>query len=126
VAVWPIMGMVAYFALDRRLHTRQQLAGMLVASSIFLITMLPHFLWLRRSDFLPFHYARSVAQSLPGLSQTMAGLAIFLFVQALRLVPFAFGAWFVLRRPAGLKAPRPVAYSLPDRRDKLFLWIAAV
>jgi len=129
VAALPLMGMLVYFAIDRKLHTRRQLTGLAIAMAVFVLTMLPHVIWLERTDFLPFRYARSVAQSLPGLAQSAGDLAMFLLMQAVRLVPLACGAWFALRRRpradgtgadmAGIAEPD----AKPD--DKLFLWVAA-
>ncbi len=125
VAALPLIGMLAYFALDRSLHTRRHLAGLAIATAVFALTLLPHVIWLERTDFLPFRYARSVAQSLPGLAQTTQDLAMFLLTQAMRFVPFACGAWFVLRGQ-----PRADGADLDTRHDaepndKLFLWVAA-
>jgi len=126
VTLWPLLGMLVYFALDRHLHTKRQLIGLAIAVAVFVLTMLPHMVWLHTSDFLPFRYARSVAQSLPGLTQTAWGLAIFLFMQALRLVPFVCGAWFVMRGGPGVWPTGVPSSPNPARRDLLFLWVAAV
>jgi 4-amino-4-deoxy-L-arabinose transferase-like glycosyltransferase len=126
VAALPLIGMLAYFALDRSLHTRRQLTGLAIASAVFVLTMLPHVIWLERTDFLPFRYARSVAQSLPGIAQTAADLAMFLVMQALRLLPFACGVWFALRRQPQAGRADLEAATEPEPRDKLFLWVAAV
>lgn len=126
VAVLPLIGMLAYFALDRSLHTRRQLAGLAIAGAVFVLTMLPHVIWLERTDFLPFRYARSVAQSLPGFTQTAADLAMFLVMQAVRLLPFACGVWFALRRQARGERADPGSRPELEPNDKLFLWVAAV
>ena len=126
VAVLPLIGMLAYFALDRSLHTRRQLMGLAIASLVFVLTMLPHAIWLERTDFLPFRYARSVAQSLPGFAQTAADLAMFLMMQAVRLLPFACGVWFALRGQP--RAERADVHTKHERepREELFLWVAAL
>jgi 4-amino-4-deoxy-L-arabinose transferase-like glycosyltransferase len=125
VALWPLLGSLGYFALDRQLHTRRHFAGLAVALAVFAATMLPHVLWLHTTDFLPFRYARSVAQSLPGLAQSAWGVAVFLFTQALRLTPFACGACFVIRRPARGAIADAHAEPVGARRDMLFLGVAA-
>jgi 4-amino-4-deoxy-L-arabinose transferase-like glycosyltransferase len=125
VALWPLLGMLVYFALDRHLHTRRQFAGLAIALTVFALTMLPHVIWLHATDFLPFRYARSVAQSLPGLTPTVWGLGVFLLMQVLRMIPFVCGAWFVLRPRAEAMGQSATADPDTDRRDRMFLWVAA-
>src|SRR2546423_2437102 len=62
VALVPIAGVLVAFALDRAMYCRRQLLGLALAAFVFAIVLTPHALWLHHSDFLPFRYARSVAQ----------------------------------------------------------------
>ena len=125
VAALPLLGMLAYFALDRSLHTRRHLTGLAVASAVFVLTMLPHAIWLETTDFLPFRYARSVAQSLPGLAATGSDLAMFVLMQTVRLIPLALGVWFMLRGQSPASRVHDGATHEAEPRDKLFLWVAA-
>ena len=124
VAMLPLAGMLVYVVLDRELHTRRQLLGLAIASSVFALVLLPHWLWLQSTNFLPFRYAHSVAQALPGWQASLHGLADFMLMQGLRLLPFIAGLWFVVgrRRREFDPAPAPRAAS----RDALFLWVAAL
>lgn len=103
VALLPLAGLLVCFALDRQLHNRRMLTGLGLAMAVFAVVMLPHLLWLESSSFLPFHYARAVSQSLPGMLATLRALLDFVFIQALRLLPFALGLWFVMRQAAKSK-----------------------
>lgn len=126
VALWPLLGMLAYFALDRHLHTRRQFAGWTIALAVFSMTILPHAMWLQGTGFLPFRYAREVAQTLPGLAQTLSSLAAFLLMQALRLVPFVCAVWFMLRPPHQANALPEIGSEDIAARDRLFLWVSAI
>ena len=125
VAMLPLAGLLLAFALDRELHRRRQLFGLALAIAVFALVLLPHALWLRATDFLPFHYAHSVAQASPGLIASLRGIADFLLIQGLRLLPFLAGLWFALgRRRRELVWSDPAAPVPP--RDRRFLWIAAL
>ena len=134
VAVLPLAGLLVCFALDRRLHTRRMLTGLSLAVAVFAAVMLPHLLWLESSSFMPFHYARAVSQSLPGMMATLRALLDFVFIQALRLLPFALGLWFVMRQAAQSKSSdlevASVTGATPDfktsARDIQFLLIATL
>jgi 4-amino-4-deoxy-L-arabinose transferase-like glycosyltransferase len=125
VLLWQMLGLLLYFALDRQLHQRRALQGLLVAAGVFVLVLLPHALWLQSTDFMPFRYARSVAQSLPGPAATLHAVLSFLGIQALRALPFAAGVWFVFRRRGGA-APALEAVPPPSGRDRRFLWCAAL
>jgi len=124
VAALPLAGMLVYFALDRSLHTRRQGLGLALAGLTFTLVMVPHVLWLQSTNFLPFRYAHSVAQALPGWQASLGGVADFLLMQGLRLLPFVAGLWFVFgrrrRELVWTQAPRAAS------RDALFLWVAAL
>src|SRR5438105_7445275 len=126
VALWPLVGMLVYFALDRSLHTRRQLAGLALAMAVVSVMLLPHAIWLHGTGFLPFRYARSVAQALPGLGPTLWSVAAFLSTQALRLIPFVAGAGYLLRRRSGTLQFEFAVHRRPARRDMLFLWVASL
>ena len=129
VALVPLAGLVLYFALDRSLHTRRSVLGLLLAVAVFALVLVPHFLWLRASNFLPFHYAHEVTRELPGLLATLQSLAGFTFIQLLRLLPFFVGLALVMlpwRARVGTAAQGAAAPLAPlARRDRLFVWIAA-
>jgi hypothetical protein len=127
VALWPIAGLLVYFALDHRLRRRRQFIGLLVALLVFVATLSPHLFWLHRTDFMPFKYARSVAQTLPSVVDVARGVASFLGMQAVRLLPLVAGAWFVLRRLPREEAGSPGAAQQPPAPEgaRLFLLICA-
>jgi 4-amino-4-deoxy-L-arabinose transferase-like glycosyltransferase len=134
VALLPLAGLLVCFAVDRELHNRRMFAGLTLAVAVFGAVMLPHALWLKSSSYLPFHYAQAVSQSLPGLIATLRALVDFVLIQALRLLPFALGLWFVLRQTAKHAAKTEAARveaGLTDSfktspRDIRFLLIATV
>ncbi|HEY2927280.1 glycosyltransferase family 39 protein [Piscinibacter sp.] len=125
MAMLPLLGLLLTFALDREQHRRRQLVGLALAIGVFALVLLPHALWLRSTHFLPFRYAHSVAQALPGLNASLRSIADFLLIQGLRLLPFFAGLWFVLGRRR-----REIIWSEPaapvPSRDRRFLWIAAL
>ena len=130
VALLPLAGLLVCFVVDRKLHTRRMLAGLALAVGVFASVMLPHALWLKSSSYLPFHYAQAVSQSLPGLIATLRALMDFVLIQALRLLPFALGLWFVLRQtaktePACLANTAAQSFKTSPR-DIRFLSIATV
>lgn len=124
VALMPIVGLLLYFGFDRRLHNRAGFLGLAIAFATFAVVLLPHLLWLRSMDFLPFHYARSVARPMPGLLASLNGMADFALTQALRLAPMLLGWVFVVarRREPDAEATLPSG----STRQLLFLWIVAV
>ena len=127
VALASLAGMVAYFAIDRSLHRRPMLLGALLASAVCVLVLLPHAWWLVSVDFLPLRYAELVTHKLPETLAPLPNAADFLWTQLQRLAPFllAFAAllWALRRQgPAAVRgAARPVA-----RRDRLFVWFAAL
>ncbi|MGZ5217085.1 MAG: glycosyltransferase family 39 protein [Caldimonas sp.] len=124
VALMPIVGLLLYFALDRRLHNRSALLGLGVAVGACAVVILPHVLWLQAVQFLPFHYARSVARPLPGLWSGLQGVADFMATQVLRLLPMLLGLAFVTKlRPATTAEP---TQARPPGRSLFFLWVAAL
>ncbi len=125
VALLPLAGLLLYFVLDRELHHRRQLLGLALAAAVAAGVLVPHLLWLKSTHFLPFRYAHSVAQALPGLAASARSAGDFLLIQGLRLLPFMAGLWFVLgRRGRELNWSTPLA--APSPRDRRFLWITAL
>lgn len=123
VALLPIGGLLIYLLLDRQLHTRRVLAGLAVAAAVFSLVLLPHAIWLQRTDFLPFRYAQTVAQAAPGFGATLRSAAEFTMIQSIRILPMLAGlAWILWRRE---QRPAPTGAPGPDGRDRLFLWVAA-
>lgn len=116
VAVLPFAGLLLYVAIEPRLHDRRVALGLLLAAGVAALAMLPHLLWLRDSDFLPFRYARSVAQVAPDMASRLRSLADFLAIQFARLLPMAAGLWFAWRHR---RAAAPAA-------DARFLWVAGL
>ena len=66
VMLWPLAGMLMVLVLDRKTHHWRTLVGLALAVGVLGLALLPHVLWLKSTDFLPFRYARSVAQAMPG------------------------------------------------------------
>ncbi|MEO8279304.1 MAG: glycosyltransferase family 39 protein [Ideonella sp.] len=130
VALLPLAGLLLYLLLDRRMHCRRTLIGLLIAGAVFALVLLPHVIWLGRTDFLPFRYARSVTHALPGAAAIVRSLADFLLMQFLRLLPFLIGAAIVLRSArrfhaarASTEPPAHAAVGPLAAPDRLFLWI---
>ncbi len=124
-ALFPLAGMLVYVLLDREQHRRRQFLGLSLAAGITALLLAPHALWLHATNFLPFHYARSVTQPLAGVAATFLAVGDFALTQALRLIPFALALWFVLGlRP--VRAAVPADDPKPARRDLLFLWVAGL
>ncbi|HWI10980.1 MAG TPA: glycosyltransferase family 39 protein [Burkholderiaceae bacterium] len=121
VALLPLAGLLVYFALDRSLHTRRACSGLLLAVAVLALVLLPHFLWLRATNFLPFRYAHGVTQELPGVLAALRSLADFGLTQVLRLLPFLIGLGLVLRAPAAPDAVLPAAPIAAA--DRLFVWV---
>ncbi len=134
VALFPLAGLLLYFALDRSLHTRRGLLGLLLATGVFTLVLVPHLLWLRASNFLPFRYAHEVTRELPGLLATLQSLAGFVLTQLMRLLPFFVGlllvvlparAGAVVSAGAGLGAGDAGKLAPLAPSDRLFVWVAA-
>jgi 4-amino-4-deoxy-L-arabinose transferase-like glycosyltransferase len=128
VALVPLGGLLLYFVLDRSLHTRRQLFGFLLAFAVFGCVLLPNWLWLRSTNFLPFRYAHEVTRELPGAVAAMKSVAAFVAMQLVRISPFLFGmgvlAWRSREKisiPAVVSGVRRL-----NRSDKLFVWTAAL
>jgi len=130
VAILPIAGLLLYFAIDRALHTRRQFMGLQIAAVTFGAVIVPHAMWLDATHYLPFHYARSVVQLLPGFGATAWYLAEFLGIQAVRAAPFIGAAIYVLWPRQGSReanAQRPDGAMNGARpNDALFVWFAAL
>ena len=62
MALLPLAGLVLALLLDRTLPRRRQALGLLLAAAVFALVLLPHALWLHRTDFLPFRYARAMTE----------------------------------------------------------------
>ncbi len=129
VALVPLAGMLLYFALDRSLHHRRALLGLLLATAVFGLVLIPHVRWLVATDFMPFRYAHSVAKPLPGIGAALENVGGFALTQVLRVLPFLFGLWLVMRsRHADLpdaELGNDAMSSLPAR-DLLFIRVAAL
>jgi 4-amino-4-deoxy-L-arabinose transferase-like glycosyltransferase len=126
VALFPLAGLLLYVALDRSLHTRRALLGLLLAVGIFTLVLVPHLLWLRASNFLPFRYAHEVTRELPGVLATLESLLGFVFTQLMRLLPFFVGLLLVmLPGRAGADAGAAGKLSPLAPGDRLFVWVAA-
>ena len=125
VMLLPLGGLLLYFALDRSLHTRRALLGLLLAVGVFALVLVPHLLWLRATNFMPFRYAHEVTRELPGLLATLQSLAGFLFTQVLRLLPFVVG--LVLTTLPWRRAERAARQAGPAatlaHNDRLFVWV---
>ena len=125
VALFPLAGLLLYFLLERRLHRARQLQGLLLAAAVFCAVLVPHALWLQRTDFLPFRYAQSVAQAMPGWPATLTSLGSFAMMQAVRLLPFLIGFAYVFgSRPQ--RADCATTAAAGPAPDHLFLWIVAL
>lgn len=128
VALLPIAGLVLYLLLDRSLYQRRTLQGLALATGVFALVLLPHALWLERTNFLPFQYAHSVAQPMAGWLSGLASLADFGLMQFFRMLPMLLCLAYVLvPRQAHDKGPAAQALqpALPAQ-DRLFLWVAAL
>ena len=125
VALMPIAGLLLCLVVDRRLHRREVLAGVAVAAAVFAVVLMPHVLWLNRTDFLPFRYAHSVAKTAPEFGGALGSVGEFLFIQLLRLLPFLIGLAIVCRRAPGWLPANPAPAPIPPA-DRLFLTIAAL
>ncbi len=124
VALFPLVGLLLYFALDRSLHTRRALFGLLLAIGVFTLVLVPHLLWLQASHFLPFRYAHEVTRELPGMLATLQSLAGFVFIQLMRLLPFFVGLALVML-PGRASAPAAGKLARLAPGDRLFVWTAA-
>ena len=123
VALIPIGAVLLAFVLDPAMRRRAPLAGLALAAGVFALTLLPHLLWLEQTNFLPFRYAQAVAKAAPGLGTTLAGVWDFVVIQAVRCLPLAIGAWWVMARSRA--APR----SVPVDRGAdtgAFLWVVGL
>jgi 4-amino-4-deoxy-L-arabinose transferase-like glycosyltransferase len=127
VALLPIAGLLAAFAVDRAMHCRRQLLGLALAFVVFAIVLTPHAIWLQQTDFLPFHYARAVAQPAPGFTDGMQGLFDFVLIQMIRALPLLIGVAIVMStRPSDGGSASLERSPAPSRRDTRFLWIAGL
>lgn len=116
VALLPLAALMLYVALDRRLHTRATVLGLLLAAGVALLVLAPHLQWLVATDFLPFRYARRVSESLPGMGATLLSLGGFAWIQCVRLLPLLAGLGFTLRTDSSSEAPAaPASMAAPDR-----------
>ena len=95
VALFPILALLLYFISERGLHHRRPVLGLLLATAVFCAVLVPHAIWLQQTDFLPFRYAQSVAQSLPGFVASAHGVFSFVLIQATRLIPFVAALIFL-------------------------------
>ncbi|WP_413897045.1 glycosyltransferase family 39 protein [Rhodoferax sp.] len=126
VAILPLAGLLLYFLLDRSLHRRSQWLGLLLASGVFALVILPHVLWLTATEFMPFRYARAVARAQPGTLAALGGLADFALIQLLRLLPFLLGLWFVFAPRRGNAAAGAPALPAIATGDRLFVWVVGL
>jgi 4-amino-4-deoxy-L-arabinose transferase-like glycosyltransferase len=153
VAVFPVAGLLLYFLLDRSLHHRRNMLGMLLALACGLLVIFPHLLWLRETDYMIFNYARSTVRPADGMLATLRSVVSFFFVQLGQIAPMLLGLGWLLRKsravpgpgaadntgpvsPPGAPLPTPASWpsSPPSssstpvmaRRDRLFIWINAL
>jgi len=129
VAIMPLAGLLLYFVVDRRLHTRRGISGLLLACAVCALVVVPNVLWLRDTHFLPFRYAREVTRELPGMLATIVGLADFALTQAVRVLPLLLGlAWMLWPRRSQPAAAEPGLALAPDAApiDLAFVWINAL
>lgn len=132
VAALPIAGLLIYFAIDRSLHTRRNLAGLLIALLASLLVLLPHLLWLFETRFMIFDYARMTVKASTGALGFLKATGSFLGNQVVRLLPLLLGVALLLRmarvqaRSAG-GAPGMADTTLAlAHNDRLFIWLGAV
>ncbi|WP_256077224.1 glycosyltransferase family 39 protein [Massilia sp. YIM B04103] len=122
VAVMPLAGLLLYLLLDRSLHHRRTLIGLLLGAAVCVLTLSPHLLWLQQNDYAPFQYAQSVVLPLQGFGAKLGSVGSFLVTQLYRVLPLllvlALLAW---RRPRERQEMLPLA-----QRDRLFIWIATL
>lgn len=122
VAVMPLAGLLVYLLLDRSLHHRRTLAGLLLGAAVCLLTVSPHLLWLHQNEYAPFQYAQSVVLPLQGFGAKAGSVGAFLLTQLYRVVPLLLVLALVLwRRPREQGEKGSLA-----QRDRLFIWIAAL
>ena len=126
VALLPLAALLLYVVLDRRVHTRRTLLGLLLAMVVAVGVLVPHLQWLVATDFLPFRYARRVAESLPSVAATLLSLAGFTAIQCLRLMPFLAGLWFTLLRRAAAASDAPPSLASMPRSDRLFVAVVGL
>lgn len=129
VAIMPLAGLLLYFAVDRRLHTRRALAGLVLGAAVCALVVVPNVLWLRDTNFLPFRYAREVTRELPGLVATVLSLGDFGLTQLIRVLPLLLGlAWMLWPRRAQPAAAEPEIALAPqvEPADRAFVWITAL
>lgn len=123
LALLHLAALLIYALVDRTRHRSETARGFLLAFSSASLVFLPHALWLGSHNFLPFHYARAVAQSSLHMAGLIGSLFSFLSIQALRLVPMLAVAWWLVRYSKSEKPCSDSDESLA-RSDRLFLWIA--
>lgn len=127
VALLPIAGLVLYLLLDRRLHHRRTWQGLALATVVFVLVLVPHAIWLERTNFLPFQYAHSVAQPMSGWLEGLRSLFEFGLMQFFRTLPLlaCLGYVFWPRKAADPAASASLLPVLPAQ-ERLFLWVAAL
>src|SRR4051812_16690410 len=123
VALLPLAAMGLYFLADRRLHSRRQIAGAVLACATAVAVLAPHLAWLAAHQFLPLSYARAVAVHAPDLLGWLREMAHFLLAQLGQLAfPLLAAAWrWRPRRGTPSPAREPIA---PEARR--FLWIVGI
>jgi 4-amino-4-deoxy-L-arabinose transferase-like glycosyltransferase len=120
VAITHIVGLLLYLLLDRSVHHRRTLAGLLLSAMVFTLVISPHFYWLYANHFPPMQYARSVMLPLAGTASALASVAAFLEVQCYRLVPLLPLLLLVARRR---RRAGSVPGKLMSKPDRLFVWL---
>ena len=126
VALLPLAALLLYVLLDRNLHRRRTLLGLLLAAGVAVPMLVPHLRWLVATDFLPLRYARQVSAHLPGVAATLLSLGGFVAIQLLRLLPSFGGLWFTLSRRKGDAPDAVPRLALPPGSDRLFVWVVGL
>lgn len=103
IAVLPLAALLTSVLLDERLRRPGARRGLAAAAVVFVLLLVPHALWLRRTDFLPFAYARSVTMA--GTGGAWRSAADFVLMQCLRVLPALLAAGLLMTGPRRATVP---------------------